>query len=210
MTKQEALAAIEDSWSALIVGAPWMSDALRVAVEALREEPKKAECGCNCAKPTDSETAKTMDGSNVSEVSDLISRQATLEALSTWDKFGVDERCRVVRWHEGLEPYVHLRDVVIAISNLPSEEPDLESAYAEGYTAAESKYRAMMDSQTERKGKWIEVEVFPESYDIYGFNTWSSEMQCNQCGFRHTAIEGHMAQYNYCPNCGADMRGGTE
>lgn len=60
----------------------------------------------------------------------------------------------------------------------------------------------------ERKtGKWIEVEVFPESYDIYGNKTWSSEMQCDQCGFRHTAIEGHMAQYNYCPNCGADMRG---
>lgn len=54
-------------------------------------------------------------------------------------------------------------------------------------------------------GEWIEVEVFPEVYDIEGVKTWGSEMQCDQCGFRHTAIEGHMAQYNYCPNCGARM-----
>ena len=58
-----------------------------------------------------------------------------------------------------------------------------------------------------KKGKWIEVEVFQETYDICGNKTWSSKMQCDQCGFRHTAIEGHMAQYNFCPNCGADMRG---
>lgn len=55
------------------------------------------------------------------------------------------------------------------------------------------------------RGEWIEVEVFPESYNIEGVKTWSSEMQCDQCGFRHTAIEGHMAQYNFCPNCGARM-----
>lgn len=59
-------------------------------------------------------------------------------------------------------------------------------------------------------GEWIEVEVFPEVYDIEGVKTWGSEMQCDQCGFRHTAIEGHMAQYNYCPNCDADMRGGKK
>lgn len=72
---------------------------------------------------------------------------------------------------------------------------------------------AIKDAPTieERKtGKWIEVEVFPESYDIYGNKTWSSKMQCNQCGFRHTAIEGHMAQYNFCPNCGARMKKGED
>jgi hypothetical protein len=31
-------------------------------------------------------------------------------------------------------------------------------------------------------------------------------MQCDQCGFITYAIEGHMGQYNFCPNCGADMR----
>lgn len=54
------------------------------------------------------------------EVKDAVSRQEAIEAINTWDKFGVDERCRIVRWHKGLEPYVHLRDVLTAIVNLPS------------------------------------------------------------------------------------------
>lgn len=57
-------------------------------------------------------------------MSDLISRQETLNAINTWDKFGADERNRVVRWHEGLETYIHLRDVVHAIANMPSAEPE--------------------------------------------------------------------------------------
>ena len=63
---------------------------------------------------------------------------------------------------------------------------------------------------TERTGEWLEAEVLSEAYDIEGVKTWGSKMQCDQCGFTHTAIEGHMAQYNFCPNCGADMRGDTE
>ena len=55
-------------------------------------------------------------------MSDLISRQNTIDAISTWDKFGVNVRGEVVRWYEGLEPYVKLRDVVWAIEKLPSAE----------------------------------------------------------------------------------------
>ncbi len=58
-------------------------------------------------------------------MSDLIDRQQAIDAINTWDKFGVDERGRVVRWHEGLEPYVHLRDVVIAVAGMPSAEPEI-------------------------------------------------------------------------------------
>ena len=54
---------------------------------------------------------------------DLIDRQAVINAINTWDKFGVDERCRIVRWYEGLEPYVHLRDVLTAIVNLTAAQP---------------------------------------------------------------------------------------
>ena len=31
--------------------------------------------------------------------------------------------------------------------------------------------------------------------------------RCSQCGFIHYFIEGHDSQYNFCPQCGADMRG---
>ena len=53
---------------------------------------------------------------------DLISRQDVIDAISTWNKFGIDERNRVVRWYEGLEPYVKLRDVVWAIEKVPSAQ----------------------------------------------------------------------------------------
>ena len=56
------------------------------------------------------------------------------------------------------------------------------------------------------KGEWIEVAV-TDGYDIEGVKTWVSVMQCTQCGFIVNAVEGHMAQYKFCPNCGADMRG---
>lgn len=35
---------------------------------------------------------------------------------------------------------------------------------------------------------------------------------CSECGFIHDFIDGNTAQYNYCPECGADLRvdGDTE
>ena len=30
---------------------------------------------------------------------------------------------------------------------------------------------------------------------------------CSNCSFSHLFIGGHTAQYNYCPNCGAKMKG---
>ena len=55
---------------------------------------------------------------------ETIYRQDAIDAINTWDKFGVDERSRIIRWHEGLEPYVHLRDVLTAIVNLPPAQPE--------------------------------------------------------------------------------------
>ena len=56
------------------------------------------------------------------------------------------------------------------------------------------------------KGMWVEVVDRTEMYDKEGVKTWGMLFQCNQCGFVLNAIEGHTGQYNYCPNCGADMR----
>ena len=58
-------------------------------------------------------------------MSDITDRQMAIDEISTWDIFGVDERSRLVRWHEGLEPYVRLRDVATAISNLQSAHPKI-------------------------------------------------------------------------------------
>lgn len=46
-----------------------------------------------------------------------------------------------------------------------------------------------------KKGKWIE-------------NTF-----CSECGWIHeveSGFIGSVKQFNYCPNCGADMRGESE
>lgn len=62
-------------------------------------------------------------------------------------------------------------------------------------------------AQPERKrGEWEEIEVIADAYDISGVKTWASKMKCDQCGFTTIAIEGRFSQYNFCPNCGADMR----
>lgn len=44
------------------------------------------------------------------------------------------------------------------------------------------------------KGKWIEIEIDAGEF-IY---------KCTKCGMRV------INPYNYCPNCGADMRGGED
>ena len=63
----------------------------------------------------------------------------------------------------------------------------------------------------ERKtGRWEEIEVIAEAYDIAGVKTWASKMQCDQCGFSTFAIEGCFSQYHFCPNCGASMSEGEE
>lgn len=54
----------------------------------------------------------------------LIDGDVLMEAINTWPKFGVDERDRIVPWNEGYVPYIHLRDVVIAITGMPTIEPE--------------------------------------------------------------------------------------
>ena len=67
--------------------------------------------------------------------------------------------------------------------------------------------KRMPSAQPERKkGEWLEIEVMP-AYDIMGVRTWASVMKCDTCGFETFAIEGHMAQYHFCPSCGARMDG---
>lgn len=58
-----------------------------------------------------------------------------------------------------------------------------------------------------KKGEWEETEVIANAYGISGVKTWASKMMCDQCGFTTFAIEGHFSQYNFCPNCGACMKG---
>lgn len=55
--------------------------------------------------------------------------------------------------------------------------------------------------KSQKIGKWIEHEDW---YDTY--------YECSSCGEAFSLIEGTPEdnEYNYCPNCGADMRGEEE
>ena len=58
-------------------------------------------------------------------VNDCISRQAALDAMETWDKFGCDPDGKLVRYDDDKHyiPYVHYEDMVHAIKHLPSAQP---------------------------------------------------------------------------------------
>ena len=108
---------------------------------------------------------------------DLISRQAAIDAFLT--ELTKRERKNLLHTWSTVEVKYFVVDM---LEKSPSAQPE------------------------RKKGKWVEVAV-TDGYDKDGIKTWISVMQCDQCGFIVNAVEGHMAQYNYCPNCGADMRG---
>ena len=67
-------------------------------------------------------------------MSDLISRQAALDAMETWDKFGCDPDGKLVRYDDDNHyvPYVHYDDMIHVIKHLPSAQPEVkEIGYAE-------------------------------------------------------------------------------
>jgi len=57
--------------------------------------------------------------------------------------------------------------------------------------------KSLQSTQPKPKtGHWIKM-FLTDTSDIDG--------QCSECGFIHRFIDGHTAQYNFCPNCGAKM-----
>ena len=55
------------------------------------------------------------------------------------------------------------------------------------------------------RGKWVQNTRVEPIYEIDGLKT----CQCSRCTFTAIAVDG-FGCYNYCPNCGADMRVGGD
>ena len=84
-----------------------------------------------------------------------------------------------------------------AVENITWEEPSYSDPL-NVLTEVREKVRAL--PSVENKAEWI-------AQDIHNCCT---EFKCSKCGYIHvfTHLYGKpTADYNYCPNCGADMRG---
>lgn len=59
-------------------------------------------------------------------------------------------------------------------------------------------------------GEWKECKIVQERLDEPIIDEWQSA-RCSVCGKHHTTpYMYYFDNFNYCPNCGADMRGGTD
>jgi len=61
-----------------------------------------------------------------------------------------------------------------------------------------------------KEGRWIDDTYIDEAYDIKGVKTWGTKAKCSECGFSKIFIERHSGQYEFCPRCGARMKGADD
>ena len=146
---------------------------------------------------------------------DLISRQAAIDAIKS--------RKTAEQSSAGIMMNAVVDFCIDIVKKLPSAQPDLDEWCTDCSEYDQERHccprwnrvirQTLKDAQPTAdvrenvKGRWVEVVDRTEMYDKEGVKTWGMLFQCNQCGFVLNAVESHTGQYNYCPNCGADMRG---
>ena len=86
------------------------------------------------------------------------------------------------------------------------DEHEDDYGYLHGYWEEFIDNAPTADVRENVRAEWIAVVDKTEMYDKEGVKTWGTLFQCNKCGFVLNAVEGHIGQYNFCPNCGVDMR----
>lgn len=70
--------------------------------------------------------------------------------------------------------------------------------------AVDMAIEALTNVQNMHKGKWIKKQVFNPELDKY-----VPFIECSVCGY-NPYYGGSEPKFNYCANCGADMRGEEE
>lgn len=119
----------------------------------------------------------------------LISREATYKTLTDY------YHQRTVIQHQALRE---------ALSRVPSAEPEADRL-RERCRSYERTINALVRALTAKTGTWLERDVFDEPRGK-AIQQWQSA-KCSVCGKYHTTpYLYYFTEYNYCPNCGADMR----
>lgn len=112
---------------------------------------------------------------------DLISRKALIEAV------------------EDLYEYAELDEVLDVIKNAPTVTPTIQ---LKDITDEDVARFAMIWQRATSKGLILEPER-PHGKWVEGLHSYFSTLDCSLCGYSKPAS--HYI-FNYCPNCGADMR----
>ena len=130
-------------------------------------------------------------------MNDLISRQAAIALADTLkDDVPDDERIAdaVMARNEGILEYQ------TKLSLLPSAQPDIARDIAT-IIGNEKDMRVILSGAERPRGKW----------NTYYHGDIGFAYSCNQCGYGapYQILGGEVFQkkWNFCPNCGADMRG---
>ena len=180
------------------------AEALDMAIEALKE----AEINCvHCPRYFETEDETGVH----SHCEDLISRQNVYCIL---DKMMVDRPLASDRWV--------IRDIDKAIKSLPSA--DRPQKVIAQITFDEEKLREIVKEAVERfkeeyeiadkpRGEWIETaQDYYETVNKKGGgvneNTeyFTDDIACSECLTKFSNIDNETERFNFCPNCGADMR----
>lgn len=111
----------------------------------------------------------------------LIDRQAAIDAL--------DGNVIVTRRESAQAVMDYIRGCADRIRSLPPAKPDLDSAYTEGYTQAEAKYRVLLDDMKYTRPETIRckdckhrikisIDIFPNVF-TWGCNYMDAAMGDN-------------------------------
>ena len=93
---------------------------------------------------------------------------------------------------------------------IPTSRNDYTAGFADGY-------RQGKKDAERKKGWWIyKAEEFYNAVNEKGGGVDEStpffvdDIACSECLLMFSVIDNEAERFNFCPNCGADMRGGED
>ena len=128
-------------------------------------------------------------------MSDLIDRYEVIELLKRM-RYEADSK-----WEREM-----ITDTENRINAMPSAEPISQIKWERDTAISQLKELGYGLGEKPKKGKWIpHSEMSREYFGTVLVNVEYEYWFCDACGYR---VEKGRPMYNFCPNCGADMRDG--
>lgn len=158
-------------------------EALDMAIEALHREEAEANGYCHRIKPKELQSRPSID---------LISRADAIKAVA--EHFSFDDGCSNI--YKDIDYYKGIAEHIL--KNVPSAD----AVHIETYRELYEKYVDLKHASAEAdrpSGEWTYLHGSIGSY---------MTISCPFCGKTFNDVAEW--EYNYCPSCGARMKGGAE